>query len=109
MISQRVFCVSRGLVCLNLDKSLQPVFEADDAAFDEHASLIASADKLLVSTGSGELLLIDPRADKFKLISRQKVFDDETGLLSHPAIVGKRLFIRGSREIVCVDLSVQSE
>ncbi len=109
IIGQRVFCVSHRLVSLDLRHSLKPVFEAEDEAFREHASLIASSDKLLISTGSGELLLIDPQADKFKLLGRQKVFDDEAGLLSHPAIVGKRLFIRGSREIVCVDLSVPAE
>ncbi len=34
-----------------------------------------------------------------------KVFDDEHGLLSHPALVDKRLYVRGSREFVCVNLT----
>jgi outer membrane protein assembly factor BamB len=109
IVGNRLFGASHDLYCLNLDKSLQPIYEAPEEAFVDHVSLIASTDKLLISTGAAELLLIDARADKFKIISRQQILEGESGLLSHPALVGKRLYLRGSREVVCVDLAEDGE
>ena len=54
-------------------------------------------DRLLVSTSQAELLLIDARASEYKLLGRQKVIDGEDGLLSHPALVGRRLYLRARR------------
>ena len=58
------------------------------------------------AAGSENLLLMfDPAAAEFKLISRQKsAFDDDPGVFSHPAFVGRKMFLRGSQEIVCLDL-----
>lgn len=109
VVGSRLFGVSHDLYCLDLAKSLQLVYEAQEEAFVDHVSLIASPDKVLISTGSAELMLIDARADEFKIISRQPVLEGESGLLSHPALVGKRLFLRGSREIVCVDLAEDAQ
>jgi hypothetical protein len=33
------------------------------------------------------------------------VFENDRGVYSHPALVGTRLYIRGSAEIACVDLA----
>jgi hypothetical protein len=59
---------------------------------------------LLITTAEAELLLIDATADRFTLVGRLKVLKGDGGLLSHPALVGTRLYLRGSGEIVCVDL-----
>lgn len=104
IVGNRLFGAFGDLYCLDLARGLSLVWKGEDAAFRQHTSLLASDERLLASTSDGELLLIDALADKFTLLGRQKVFDDEGGLLSHPALVGSRLYIRGSSEIVCVSL-----
>jgi outer membrane protein assembly factor BamB len=110
-IGQRLFGVWQGLYCLDLSakspKSLTTLWKADDPAFDDYATAIGSGDRLLIISKHGELLLIDARADRYQLISRAAVFEDDPGVYSHSALVGKRLFLRGSEEIVCLDLEVK--
>jgi outer membrane protein assembly factor BamB len=105
VIGERLFGAGGDLYCLDLANKLKLLWKGKDPAFRRHTSLIASSSRLLVATGEGELLLIDALADKFTLLGRQKVFADEAGLLSHPALVGDRLYLRGSNEIVCVSLA----
>lgn len=104
IVGGRLFGAFRDLYCLDLAHGLKPLWKGEDDAFHQHVSLIASPKRLLVSTSEGELMLIDPLADRLKLLGRQKVFDDDGGLLSHPALVGDRLYLRGSNEIACVSL-----
>lgn len=104
VVGERLLGVSGSLFCLDLKDNLKVLWKGEDAAFRKHTSIIASPTRLLISTHEGELLLVDALADKFTLLARQKVFDDEAGLLSHPAIVGERLYLRGSGELVCLSL-----
>lgn len=99
----RIFGVSAGLLCLDAT-SLKKLWSSGDAAFDDYAAEIACWPRLLIVTKQGELLLIDAAADKYRLIARQKVFEDDSGVYSHPAFVGHKMFLRGSDEIVCLDL-----
>jgi hypothetical protein len=85
---------------------LKSIWKTDDPAFDDYATIIAARDRFLVTTKHGELLLIDATANEYRLISRQQVFQDDPGVYSHPALVGKHLYLRGSDEIVCLDLDV---
>jgi outer membrane protein assembly factor BamB len=105
----RLFGVSQWLYCLDLAASLKEVYHAKDDAFRDHTSLIATDDKLLVCSSTGELILLDAKASAHNVLGRLQVFEDEAGLLSHPALVGQKLYIRGSREIVCVDLGSREE
>jgi outer membrane protein assembly factor BamB len=102
----RLFGVSQTLFCLDLtgSPSLKLLWTGKDPAFLDHTSLIASDNRLLIFTSEGELLLIDARAPEFALLGRLSVLPGERGLLSHPALVGDRLYVRGSAEIVCVKL-----
>lgn len=102
----RVFGIHEALFCLDLKQNLKLVWRARDKAFQEHANLIIGAGRLLIVTGEAELILVDAQADAYRVLGRQRVLADESGLLSHPALVGSRLYLRGSREIVCVDLVV---
>ena len=56
----------------------------------------------------GELLLVDTEADSFRVVSRLRLFDEspskQTLLLSHPALVKTRLYVRGESELVCADI-----
>ena len=108
-IAGRVFGVWGGLRCLDA-ATLKPLWTADDDAFNNYATAIAGAtsaggNRVLVVSKHGELLLIDAAADTYRLLSRQMIFDDDSGVLSHPALVGQKLYLRGSDEIVCLDLA----
>ena len=52
----------------------------------------------------GKLLLVSARKDKFEKLGELQLFEGEAGLYSHPAIVGSRLYVRGSKALVCLDL-----
>jgi outer membrane protein assembly factor BamB len=107
-VGDRVFCVWSKLYCLNAADGLQPVWIGRDAALGDYAPIIASADRLLIYGRGGELLLIDATADEFRIVARQKVFDEpqdrDADPFAHPALVGSRLYLRGERELVCLEL-----
>ena len=100
----RLFGIYGKLYCLNLADNLKPLWTGEDKAFSEYATIIATDDKLLITAQSGQLLLVDAQADSFKLLSRLTVFPDESGVYAHPALVGKRLFLRSSTHVACLEL-----
>jgi outer membrane protein assembly factor BamB len=104
VVSGRVFGVWGELFCLALDDSLATIWTSDDAAFRNYASLIASNDRVLVTTTDGEILLFDAAGDECTLLGRQQLFTDGSEVHSHPALVGNRLFVRSRTMLVCVEL-----
>ena len=100
----RVFGVRGELFCLDAADGLKPLWSGDDEAFKDYASIIGSPTRLLVTSNRGELLLIRADGERFELISRLPLFDDGSTVLSHPALVGNRLYIRGGTSIRCVTL-----
>jgi outer membrane protein assembly factor BamB len=104
VVGNRVFGVWSDLFCLDVAKGLSTIWRGEDSAYGRYATLVASNDRLLALGLDGELLLIDAKADKYRVLSRAKIFEDDHGVYSHPAVVGNRLYIRGSTETVCVDL-----
>jgi outer membrane protein assembly factor BamB len=105
VVGKRVFGVWNDLFCLDLSHGLKPVWRGEDNSFVAYASLIASNDRLLVVGLNGEVLLLDSKSDRMRILGRMPVFENDRGVYSHPAVVGTRLYIRGSAEIVCVDLA----
>jgi hypothetical protein len=81
----------------------------DEGAFGGYASLIASPDRVLIATHNGELILVDAKSDRFKLISRLRIFPEDAELLSHPALVGTRLYLQADNKILCLDLSKEEK
>ncbi|HET6883331.1 MAG TPA: PQQ-binding-like beta-propeller repeat protein [Pirellulales bacterium] len=104
-IEERLFGVDGALHCLDLSGGLAPLWQIDDDAFSGFATLIAGPGRLLATTQNGELLLVDIQSAKGEIISRLQLFEGDTGVFSHPALVGTRLFVRGSNEICCIDLA----
>ncbi len=104
----RLFGLSAGLHCLSAENNLAKVWRDDSKEFREYASLIASPERVLVFTLSANLILFNLNADRFERISELQVFDDEAGFYSHAAIVGSRLYLRGSKSLVCLELSPPS-
>jgi outer membrane protein assembly factor BamB len=100
----RLFGVATGLFCLDVPGRLHKVWHSDDEDFSEYGSLIASREHVLVTTLLGKLILISAKPNGFEKLSEFQLFEDEAGLYSHPAIVGRRLYVRGSKSLVCLDL-----
>lgn len=105
VVGDRLFGVWKSLFCLDLKNGLMPIWESDDSAFGGYATLVASKNRVLCITQEGELILFDAGTSKFKPISRVKLFDDDRGVYSHPAIVGDRIVIRNTSGVVCLSLS----
>jgi outer membrane protein assembly factor BamB len=101
---ERLFGVATGLFCLDVPGRLRKLWHSDDEDFTEYASLVASHDRVLVTTLLGKLILLDAKSNGFKKLSELQLIEDEAGLYSHPAIVGRRLYVRGSKSLVCFDL-----
>lgn len=106
VVGDRIFCVCDRLFCLSAsDLSEQWIGGRRD--FPSFAPLIASEDRLLTIARGGDLLLIDTKSKKYRVVSRAKIFnttDRDTELYSQPAIVEGRLYARGDNELVCVRL-----
>jgi outer membrane protein assembly factor BamB len=109
VVGDRLFGVWSGLHCLDLTNGLKRLWVGDDSAFDEYASIIASDERLLISSLRGELLLVDAVADEFRLLARVKPWEDDDGVYAHPAIVGSRLFVRASGAVRCYELRLESD
>ena len=67
------------------------------------AALVVVGNDLLFLSDSGELHVIDPRADVYTAKKTYRVAAPET-IWSHPALVGNRLYIRDQKELVCYAL-----
>ncbi len=104
VVGRRVFGVWNDLYCLDLSNGLATAWRGEESAFGNYTSLVASENRVLAITLDGQALLIDATADRLRIVGRQQLFADDHGVYSHPAVVGNRLYIRGSREILCVKL-----
>ena len=100
----RLFGVSSGLFCLDLNRGLQQIWKSDADEFQEYTSLIVSPSKILITSLKGKLLLVSAKQDRFELVSELQLFKDESELYSHPALVGTLLYARGSKSLVCLEL-----
>jgi outer membrane protein assembly factor BamB/ABC-type phosphate/phosphonate transport system substrate-binding protein len=105
LASGKVFGCWNSLYCLKANGGLRALWTGEDDAFSNYACIIASSDRVLVISSRGELLLIDALSDKFEVLSRLKVFADESEVLSHPALMRNRLYIRNGSKIVCLELA----
>lgn len=105
IVDDRVFCVWDDLFCLDLKTGLRTLWTGKDPAFGTYAAVIGGRNRVLVIGTGGELVLADACADRFEVVSRLRVFDEDPAeLYSHPALVGARLYIRGATSVVCLDL-----
>ena len=100
----RVFGAQPGLSCLDLKHDLKQVWHHEDEALGDHVTLFADDERVLVVTLSGELILLDARADHCEVLSRLRLFEGDVEVYSHPALVGTRLYARGGSTVMAVDL-----
>jgi hypothetical protein len=104
LLGGRLFGVGNTLCCLDAAAKLNALWTGEDEVFSNHASLIAAPGRVLVTTSHGELLLVNASAARFEIVSRLRVFPQESEVLSHPALVGGRIYLRDMEKIECVDL-----
>jgi hypothetical protein len=106
VVGDRVFGVSGRLWCLSLKDGLKPVYDQGEQAFSGYCSIVATDKRVLVIAKTGELILLDARADEYSELGRLKPFgSEEKGMYSHPAFVGTKVYLRGSSSVVCLDLN----
>ncbi len=102
VVGDRLFCVKDFLFCVDLASGLKEAWRMRDRAVGDYAAILASETQLLV-VGEGELLLLTGDGSD-KIVARQKIFAQKLPLYSHPALVGRRLYIRGETKLLCLEL-----
>lgn len=105
VVGDRLYGIHEDLICLDLTNGLKEIDRVSDPRYGSHSSLIASQDRLLVFTHDAQLHLFDIKQTPMKLLGRHQVLDNEYGLLTHPAIVGNTLYIRGSTQTVALEFA----
>jgi len=101
VVGAHLYCVKDFLFCLDA-RTLDECWRLRDRSIGDYASLLASNDRLLV-VGKGELMLLGTAGQK-QIVSRMRVFDEKQTLYSYPAMVGRRLYLRGQHEVCCLEL-----
>lgn len=101
----RIFGVWQNFYCLDASKGLSEIYKSTDIAYSEYATILASSNRVIVFTQNADVILLDALANEYTEKGRWKLWPKEAGLYSHPAIAGKNLFVRGSRELLCIDLA----
>jgi len=102
----RVIGMSREkLYCLDAS-NLQQIWKIEEDGLGDHASIFADEKRVLVVTMRGELILLDAAANESPIVSRMNLFTEDVEVYAHPALVGTRLYARGSDSVVCVDLAL---
>lgn len=101
VIGSQIFCVKDFLFCLDAN-DLSENWRIRDRALGDYAAIFGTDERILV-IGKGELLLLGTDGEK-QILSRQRVFEQRLPLYSHPALVGKRLYIRGEHQLRCLNL-----
>ncbi len=104
VVGNKLYGVLTDLVCLDLEAGLKQLWALPDDAYEQHASVIASPTRLLISTHDAQLHLYDLSTTPATLLGKQTVIDGEYGILTHPAVDGRRLYFRGTTSVVAVEL-----
>ncbi len=100
----RVYGAANGLHCLDANNGLKEIWVNEDEAFQSYVSLIACDHRILAYTTAAELILLADEGETCREVSRLKLANAAKGVLSHPALVGSRLFVRMGRQIARLDL-----
>jgi outer membrane protein assembly factor BamB len=104
--NNRVFGMSREKIfCLDAS-TLQQIWKLEEPGLGDHASFFADGNRVLIITMRGELILLDAHANESPIVSRMNLFSEDVEVYAHPALVGTRLYARGSDSVVCVNLAL---
>jgi outer membrane protein assembly factor BamB len=67
-----------------------------------HGQVLLVGETLLVTSETGEILLVDPTPEAHRVLARHRVFQRKTW--NPPALVGKVLLVRNDAEAACLEL-----
>lgn len=108
LVNNRLFgSTHQNLFCLSA-ADLKPIWQHTEDALGDHTTFLADAERVLIISLSGELILIDAKADKYSILSRLRLLEDDVELYSHPALVGSRFYARAGSILACFDLNSES-
>lgn len=82
VVGDRVFGVWSGLYCLDLKSGLKTRWHAEQDAFAGYAGIIASDNRLLVTSIDGDVVLAETAGDKLRIAGQWRVFPDDHGVYS---------------------------
>ncbi len=80
-------------------KTLKPLATLEDRDFGVYASIITDGRRVLTLGEKGVLLLHDVQSMPPRELDRLRLCDNNTHVLSHPALVGNRLYVRLGEKI----------
>ena len=104
-VNDLIFGIHVQMVCLDATQNLKLLWEQDDDGFVNYTSIIGSDNgRLLVLSEEGDLLLVAADGRQYCLLTRVSLGNFETQLLSHPALVGRHLFVRLGTTLACISL-----
>ncbi|MFN3190134.1 MAG: PQQ-binding-like beta-propeller repeat protein [Aureliella sp.] len=104
VVEAGLLVLHNGLTLLD-PETLKPRWDIKDRSFVGYGSIIATEDRALVFNDAAEVLLIDFDADEGRITSRLRLSDEKIKTLSHPAIVGSRLYLQLGQQLSCLELS----
>lgn len=110
-IGRHVVGTQDRLVALDAGEALRTLTALEEPSLATYAAVIAGPTSVLTVGNGGRLALYDVSEDGCRLNSTTIVLpasessEARCPIYSHPAIVGTRLYIRGSHDFVCVDLA----
>jgi outer membrane protein assembly factor BamB len=101
----RIFALDKGRFhCLD-SKTLKTHWSFTERKLMGYSSLIASADRVLAISHTGEAILLDATADEPKILSRLQVTPSDVRIYAHPAVVGNMLYLRGPNRLYAMSLN----
>lgn len=107
-VGHKVFCVNRRLDCFDADDGLKTTWSSRDRIFCEYGAAITNGDRVLVQGRGGQIILIDSSGAEPSVIGTAAITDDGASsaaeLLTFPALVGSKLFIRSETNVMCIEL-----
>jgi outer membrane protein assembly factor BamB len=103
-IGNDVLIAFEGLSRVSTDRKNR-VWSASLDLADGHVALIASEHRLIAFDQAGNVFLAD--CQKGTILGQSKLSEQKLRTLSHPAVVGTKLWIRVGRELRCYEMSPQ--
>ncbi|WP_395740511.1 PhnD/SsuA/transferrin family substrate-binding protein [Prosthecobacter sp.] len=101
-VGARIVGCSQQLQCLDA-QTLKPLWNLEDRDFGTYASIISDGlGRTLTLSDKGCLMLHDVNGPKAKKLGHLHVCESNIHVLSHPAIVGNRLYLRLGQQVVCM-------
>lgn len=106
VIGGRVFASAFGeLFCLDRKRKLKTIWSELDDLYYDHTNLIAGNGRVLIWTTTGDLVLIRADVDKYEVVAKLRPFaGNRIETMSHPALVGDRIFLRSTKQLMCLSL-----